>query len=284
MITEAGQRVELTGAGVRSTGLCGLLDSFVAGALGGNDYLELLFHLDECRRCYERVRSFPQEKRRELYALRGDLKEVVFEESPVVPPAGAGDEEVHMLAHENRTCVTETREEIGSPCRSADFDRVGNLLEHEIRAVEEEIEKLKAKLSIVETKRVELQADLEHILAATQIIERFRGGGPKISAPVPFARSKASFANVTQREAILQVLSQNPTQAMNKKMLTQSLIDGGFPFRSAERTERQNTVYQTCRRMVEADELMMTIHERDGYYRLVNGFRGERQNVASAAG
>lgn len=190
-----------------------------------------------------------------------------------------------MLAHESRPRLAEVRAELESPSPSADFSHVAKLLEQEMRATDEEIEKLKARLSALENRRTELKADLEHLEAATQILERFRGAGtPKVVTPVPFVRSKMNFSSATQREAILQVLGQNASQPLNKKLLTQALIDGGFPFRSVERTERQNAVYQTCRRMVEGHELLMTIHGRDAFYQLVNGngSRTEHHSVAEA--
>ncbi len=285
MIPEARHEVAVTNGMPPSSGSCRLLDRFVGGILHGDDYLQLLIHLDHCPRCFDRVRSFPQQKRQELYALQDGLEEVVFEEPAADPEVDRDEEEATMLVHENRPRLAEVCTEQDFPEPSADFSHVANLLEQEMRVTDEEIEKLKARLSALEDRRTELKADLEHLEAATQILERFKGAGaPKVATPVPFLRSKMNFSSVTQREAILQVLGQNASQPLNKKLLTQALIDGGFPFRSVERTERQNAVYQTCRRMVEGHELLMTIHGRDAFYQLVNGngARAEHHSVAEA--
>ncbi|MFB3902355.1 MAG: hypothetical protein ACE15E_02795 [Acidobacteriota bacterium] len=99
-------------------------------------------------------------------------------------------------------------------------------------------------------------------------------------------RPRTSFANLTQREAILQILRQNPRKALDKRLLTQALIEGGFPFRSADRAERRNGVYQTCRRMVEKQELLMTIRGRHAFYQLTDivSQKGHRNVARAAAG
>ncbi len=172
-----------------------------------------------------------------------------------------------MLSHQGRPPVTRGQE-AGVPSGvPAEFDQVRAVIEQEIKGIDGEMEQLKAKLSVLEAKRAQLGHDLEHVSAAAKIVERF-DGPPARTAPVPFARVKTNCTNLTQREAILRILIQNPSQALNKKTLTQTLVDGGFPFRSVEKAERQNTVYQTCRRMVESGELVMLIQGRDGYYRL----------------
>ncbi|MFB3906348.1 MAG: hypothetical protein ACE15E_23130 [Acidobacteriota bacterium] len=285
MISEARREVAVTNGMPPLSGSCGLLDRFVGGTLRGDDYLQLLFHLDNCPRCFNRVRSFPEQKRQELYALENGLEEAVFEELAADQEADQDGEELTMLVHESRPRLAEVRTEQDLPSPPTDFSHAAKLLEQEMVVADEEIEKLKARLSALETRRAELKADLDHLEAATHILERFTGAStPKVVTPVPFARSKMNFSSVTQREAILQVLGQCPSQALNKKVLTQALIDGGFPFRSVERTERQNAVYQTCRRMVEGNELLMTIHGRDAFYQLVNGngSRNERHIVAEA--
>jgi hypothetical protein len=264
-------------------GSCGLLHRFVEGTLRGDDYLQLLFHLDHCPRCFDRVRSFPQQKRQQLYALKSGLEEVTLEDS-LADPADDDDEELTMRVQEDPPRQTVVREPSNPP---ADFGHVAKLLEHEMQVIESEIGEVKAKLSTMEERHAELKADLEHLQAATQILERLRGSDTrKVLTPVPFSLSKMNFAHVTQREAILQVLGEDPSQALNKKLLTQALIDGGFPFRAEERTERQNAVYQTCRRMVEGHELQMTIHNRDAFYQLANGNapRMAQRNAAKAAG
>lgn len=282
MISEARHEAAVTNGMPPLSGSCNLINSFVGGTLRGDDYLQLLFHLDHCPRCFHRVRSFPEQKRQELYALQNGLEEVEFEPT-ADQETDHDEEEATMLAPENRPRLAEVRVELNSQSSSADFSQVANLLEQEMRVTDEEIEKLKAKLSALEGRRTELKADLEHLAAATQILERFKGAGtPRVVAPVPFVRSKMNFSAVTQREAILQILGQNASQPLNKKLLTQALIDGGFPFRSVERTERQNAVYQTCRRMVEGRELLMTIHGRDAFYQLVNG-NGSRTGHHSVA-
>ncbi len=174
-----------------------------------------------------------------------------------------------MLPHQGRPPVATGREADVSPGVPGEFDRVRAVIEHEIKEIDAEMEQLKAEMSGLETRRAQLQHDLDHLSAATHILEKFDGRAAK-TARVPFACAKTDCVNLTQREAIFQILRQNPSQALNKKTLTQALIDGGFPFRSVERAERQNAVYQTCRRMVEAHELVMLIQGRDGYYQLAD--------------
>ncbi len=287
MISEARHEVAVTSAMAPPGGSCKLLHWFVGGTLRGDDYLQLLFHLDHCARCFDRVRAFPQEKRRQLYALISGLEEGVLEEPEADQEADRDEEEAPMLIRENRPLQTEAREELDPVNASVNFTHVARLLEQEIRDTDDEIERLKAQLSAMEDRGIKLRVDWEHLQAASQILERYKGAGPpKVVTSVPFVPSRTDYAGVTQREAIIQTLSQNPPQALNKKLLTQELIDGGFPFRSVERAERQNAVYQTCRRMVERHELVMTIHGRDSFYQLANssGSGADHRNVASGSG
>ncbi|MFB3902377.1 MAG: hypothetical protein ACE15E_02905 [Acidobacteriota bacterium] len=177
-----------------------------------------------------------------------------------------------------------TNREAGTPCASHnEFERVRVLIEQELKAIDSEVEQINARLSGLQAKRGQLEQDLNHLSAASKILEKFEGRVAK-PARQPVTAIRGNFSNLTQREAILQVLSQNPTQALNKKALTQALIEGGFPFRSVERAERQNTVYQTCRRMVEARELVMLIQGRDGYYRLADSKVASAEMAPSARG
>jgi hypothetical protein len=177
-----------------------------------------------------------------------------------------------MLPQQNRPPVTTNRDADRPSTLPGDFDRIRALLEQDLKGIDGEIEQIKSKLSALEARRAQVQRDLEHLFAAIRILARFEER-PAGTAPVLLVRPKNDFANLTQREAILHILGQNPSQALNKKTLTQALVDGGFPFRSVERSERQNTVYQTCRRMIETNELIMLIQGRDAYYRLADKTR-----------
>ena len=115
MIAEARHEAAVTNGMPPSSGSCNLINRFVGGTLRGDDYLQLLIHLDHCPRCFDRVRSFPQQKRQELYALQNGLEEVVFEEPAADEESDQDEEEATMLVHENRPRLAEVRAELDSP-------------------------------------------------------------------------------------------------------------------------------------------------------------------------